>query len=219
MFSDPTQINQHLAQLSGNIEALIAQTDESPGDLQKIEQCLKNHLERIRLNRLSSDSSIFSPLKEVNERYDGIIIFDKTLKVLHYVAPRNYFYGQNFSSSASLSMSDFLYQDDLNVLNDILNSAGNLPANAQSELTFKSGTGSSIKGLMTLKSSGIDDNDNNFTALLRFPGNHEQLFTTYQATILDNLPGMDVYLFDRDYRFIIAGGAKKKDMVMPTTIL
>lgn len=210
MSREDNQIKDYLAQLSRNIEALTAQTDEYPRELNDIEQWLKNQLEKIRLHRVSADSSIFAAHKEENERYDGIIIFSNKLKVLHFVAPRNYFYGPAFSSTANLSMSDFLFEDDLKKIAEIISSADNFPLNAKCELTFKTGPGSSINGIITLMSTGINECNDNFTALLSFPGNPEQLFTTYQATILDNLPGMDVYLFDREYRFIIAGGREKK---------
>jgi signal transduction histidine kinase/DNA-binding response OmpR family regulator len=210
MSTDITQNNQHFAKLAENIESFIAQSDTQTTDLHHLELWLKNHLERIRIKRLSSESSVFDPHKQENDRYDGIIIFDQNLKVLQFVAPRNYFYGPKFSDATSLDMSDFLFEDDLVMLNEVLSSAENLTLNSTYELTFKSGPGSSIKGLMTLKSSCNELQEKNFTALLRFPEIHEQLFTTYQAIILDNLPGMDVYLFDRNYRFIIAGGREKE---------
>lgn len=210
MSTESIRIQDNLNQLSAIIDSLPEHGEEGIISLREMEQWLKNQFEHILTKRINSDSSAFLSHKDEKERSDGIIIFDKELKVLHFSAPRNYFYGPGFSSSLSLNMSDFLFHEDLTILAELLKASQNNPTVSEKELTFKTGPGSWMKGFLTLKNFDTASENPIYTALLRFPSNPEQVLTSYQSTILDNLPGMDVYLFDRDYRFIISGGREKE---------
>ncbi|MDD3742268.1 MAG: ATP-binding protein, partial [Lentimicrobiaceae bacterium] len=210
MPTDTTPLHQQFVQIAQYIESLISETDHFSDDLNQIEYWLKNHLESIRLKRLDFDSSIFIPLREDNERYDGIIIFNKDLKVQHFVASHHYFYGPDFNKTGELHMSSFLFEDELHMLNEMINLNSSDAFRFPAELNLKSGPGSRIRAFITIKPFNESDSNQQFMALLRFPDSHELLFTTYYETILNNLPGMDIYLFDRNYRFIISGGKEKE---------
>ena len=208
MREDYKKFDQQLASLSGRIDDFIADRSKYPAHIEDVERWLLLQQERITMEKLAFQSLSPSDKNIGKVRVDGMIIFDSGFSVVNYSGPRNYFFGSDFDQSEKLSLQSFFSEADIMKIQEALSHALSQKENHQLELLIKTGPGTSATCLVQLVPYPAKDGCT--MALLNFPNNPEQLLSTYQSIILDSLPGMDVFLIDRDYRYIIAAGQEKQ---------
>ena len=208
MQEDFTNLNQQLASLSVTIDGFIADRSKYPAKLEDIERWLLLQQERINKGKLPINSLDQTDKISGKKRMDGMIIFDSGLSVINYSGPRNCFLGSNFDHINKISLQSFFSDTDIKKIQEAITHPLLQNDNPHLELIIKTGPGTSSK--CTVQLERFPANDGCFMALLRFPDNPEQLLSTYQNIILESLPGIDIYLFDRDYRFVIVAGQEKK---------
>jgi signal transduction histidine kinase/ActR/RegA family two-component response regulator len=202
------KLDQQLAGISGIIDNFIAHQSEHPFQLIDIEKWLNTLLDRINKSKLYLDSRVAAEQPESKWRRDGIIVFDGNLNVKHFAGPRNYFFGSDFDHCKKISLQNFFLAADILKIKQVLEVPANIDKRPQFEFIVKTGPGTSAPCALEIDRVSCKEG-NLYMALLRFPDNPEKLINDYQRMMLDSLPGMDIYLFDRNYRFVIAGGLEK----------
>ncbi len=208
MREDYKKFEQELASISGRIDEFIADRSKYPEHIEGLERWLLLQQERISMEMLSFHSMSRADKNNGKERVDGMIVFDSDLSVINYSGPSNYFFGSDFDQNKKLSLLSFFSEADVKKIQETLSRSLSQNENPPLELLIKTGNETSETSLVELIPFPARDS---FTmALLRFPNNQKQLLSTYQNILLDNLPGMDIYLFDRDYRLIIVAGQEKQ---------
>ena len=208
MQEDCKNFDQQLASLSGIIDDFIADRSKYPAKLEDVERWLLLQQERINRGKLHLYSLNDTEKISRKRRMDGMIIFNSDLTVLNYSGPGSYFFGGDFDHRESLSLQNFFFDPDIKKIQEKLNHLPQQKDIPHLELLIKTGPGTTAICLVQLVPyPSIEDC---YMAMLRFPDSPDRLLSTYQNMILESLPGMDIYLFDRDYRYIIVAGQEKQ---------
>lgn len=208
MQGDCKDFDQQLASLSGMIDDFIANRSIYPAKLEDVERWLLLQQERINRGKLHLHSHNNTEKISGKRRMDGVIIFNSGLSVLNYSGPGSYFFGGDFDQRENLSLQNFFFDPDIKKIQEALNHLPQQKEVSHLELLIKTGPGTTAICLVQLVP--FPANEDCYMAMLRFPDSPDQLLSTYQNMILESLPGMDIYLFDRDYRYIIVAGQEKK---------
>lgn len=66
--------------------------------------------------------------------------------------------------------------------------------------------------IISLEKIDFGTNEHYFYAGISFPKDKPTDLTDYQEILLDNLPGVDVFLFDNNFRHILSGGKEKEKL-------
>ncbi|MGQ8335999.1 ATP-binding protein [Sunxiuqinia sp. A32] len=141
-------------------------------------------------------------------RYEAILVFDRDFKVYKYTGSIDHLSYPN--KDTSFSVQDLLkFEDGKQFVNEVgmltedhnqrtfdvdIHSKQGVPLSASINLELLS----SEKG-KELIFAGINFNN---TSLIDIQ--------SYQQIVIENLPDIDVYLFDNDYRYVLAGGREKE---------
>lgn len=208
MQEDYKNFDQQLASLSGIIDEFVADRSKYPAKLEDVERWLLLQQERINLGKLHLYSLKDTEKISGKQRMDGMIIFDSGLAVLNYSGPGSYFFGGDFDHRENLSLRSFFFDPDIENIQEALKHLPDQKEDPQLKFIIKTGPGTTAVCMVQL--IPLHAKKDCYIALLRFPDSLEQLLSTFQNIILDNLPGMDIYVFDRDYRFIIVAGQEKQ---------
>jgi signal transduction histidine kinase/ActR/RegA family two-component response regulator len=112
-------------------------------------------------------------------------------------------------------VQNFFLTEDIAKIKQVLEAPAIDNNKPKFKFIIKTGTGTSAPCVTEIDrvSHGVS---NLYMALLWFPDNPEMLINDYQRMMLDSLPGMDIYLYDRNYRFVVAGGREKYDRFYKT---
>ena len=203
-------LNNHFNEISKTIDQYIEDNEQFSPDLNGIEHWLKNQFEKIRDQKLKQSHIIKEHIINENPIQDGIIIFDKSFSIHHYSGSLTNFTLSSSKQHANFNLLDFVDKSDHANLKSAILDAKNYCNNIAMDIQFITGTGIKNKCLMEFDFASSNVDNNRFVAILNFHEIHPQQLTDYQSIMFENLPGMDIYLFDRDYRYIIAGGKEKK---------
>ncbi len=203
------EIHDQLILLSEKIDQFIANRDENAPVLDELENWTKSQFERLTIRKLR-DSKAVAGHENKPWREDAIFIFDESLKIIHYSGLRNYFTGQPSHPSSEISMLDFIDEAEHDLFYITFLRARKEHKSVEVELHLKTGTHVLNKCRVLLDMSASCSENQRYVACLRMPDNMEHQISEYQSILFDNLPGMDVFLFDRDYRYIISGGREKE---------
>lgn len=208
MSKDYSELDSQLISLSATIDDFMANKSKFPAKLEDVERWLHLQQERISLMKLENNNPLRAEKMGKQSRMDGMIVFDSDLTVLNYSGPRNYFHGSDFDHCEKVTLRSFFSDTDVKKIQEVLKRPTHENENPGLELLIKTGPG--IATMCLVQPVPLPSNASCYMALLRFPVNPEQLLSTYQNMILDSLPGMDIYLFDRDFKYIIVAGQEKQ---------
>lgn len=209
MYDRSIDINKQLVAISEAIDYYIANGGAASTDLQVIEHWMKNHFEKLQMRNLKNSFSKSLESAGHNPFRDGIIVFDRAFRVLHFSGPLNYFSKSISNQDAHLTLLDLIAKNDHE---KFLKEFGNINFDTDNhtiDLLIETGTGLTNPCEFEVDTQTSNRVRNRFVAYLKFNYNVERQLADYQSIMLDNLPGMDIYLFDKEYRFKMAGGKEK----------
>jgi len=210
MLYKDNELNRQLIDISKLINNYLTDRDHYAPLLDDVENWLKTQFERLRVQKLKDSKAIIRHGKNGSLRDDAIFIFDSSMKIIHYSGPKNYFTGSSFNQDVSLTLFDFIDEAEHGKLIDMISMAKQDQKNASVEVHVKTGTGMLNKCILSIDMAAGNIQCDRYVACMKLPENVEYQLSEYQSIIFDNLPGMDVYLFDRDYRYIVAAGKEKE---------
>lgn len=205
------KLEQQLHLASAQINDYVNDERSSVADLEHVENWLFNESEKIRLLKLkAAGCEKTNDVEEQNIRYDGIIICDSQFKIHHCFGPSYFFPGSLTGVKNNVCISELMNTADLEKLKDCVIQVQRTHRNHTVEINFT--TTDSVQSDCQFE---VDAKASNFkadriVAFLTFKNNREQELADYQRIMLDSLPGMDVYLFDKNYCYIMVGGREKE---------
>lgn len=202
------QLKEQLNGLSKAIERLIVNREDHMLLLNEVESWLKAQFERLRIHKLK-DSKAITRHDDSGWREDAIFIFDSSFKIIHYSGPRNYFTGVSPRQASNPSILDFIEEAEHTIFYDAFLKARE-QRQADIDLHLKTGTHMINRCTLSLDMFSSNVQADRYVACVKLPEYLEYQLSEYQSILFDNLPGMDVFLFDRDYRYIISGGKEKE---------
>ncbi len=209
MYRKHRGIHEQLISISRSIDHFIVNRESYAVLLDEIENWLKAQLERLKMQKLKDSKAIIRQGNRV-WREDAIFIFDSSLKIIHYCGPQNYFTGSSAGRASEFTLLDFIDDNEHQKFNEAFTNAKGLNENLDLVLHIKTGTYMLKKCTMSVDMSPAGIQSNRFIACVKLFTDLEYQLSEYQSILFDNLPGMDIFLFDRDYRYIVSGGKEKE---------
>ncbi len=203
------EIHEQLTSISRSIDHFIMNRESYGLLLDEIENWLKVQLERLKTQKLKDRKAI---IRRGNPawREDAIFVFNASLKIIHYCCPQNYFTGLPSDRTSEISLLDFIDDAEHQRFSEAFVKARERREDLNLVLHIKTGTHILNKCTMSIDFSSTDIQSNRFIACVKLPTDVQYQLSDYQSILFDNLPGMDVFLFDRDYRYIVSGGKEKE---------
>jgi len=203
------EIHKQLTSISKSIDHFLMNRDDNAVILDEVENWLKAQIERLRMQKLKDSKAI---IRRGNRawREDAIFIFDSSLKIVHYCGPQNYFVGSSPDQGSEITLLDFIDEAEHGQFNAAFLRARETNQNLDLVLHVKTGTHMLNKCTVSFDMSSASIQNDRFIACLKLPADVEYQLSEYQSILFDNLPGMDIFLFDKDYRYIVSGGKEKE---------
>lgn len=202
--------NKCLLQLSNALDELLLNQHENPELLNNIENWIQTHFNRIQLKRDSNDRIVIRSLDNQVTREDAIFIFDSSLHIISYSGAQNFFSDSNIATQNNLSLLDIIEEANVPRLKLLIEKA--IENRTSLTLNLRIRTNINVLNNCTFDLDMLSSNPENdrYIARLKFSEILATQLLEYQALILDSLPGMDIYLFDKNYMYLFAGGREKE---------
>ena len=208
MDNNNVDIQKCLLELSGTIDNLLV--DDNPQLLDYLEDWTKTHYHKIRLKQNHNQKIILKGFDEKEPREDALFIFNADFKVIFYSGTQNFFSGTGSNNVTSINLLDIIEDNDIPKVKALFNEAVKSGNNSITDLQIKGNISILNKCTLEIDMVASNPSTDRYIAKLRFSEILTSQLLEYQALILDNLPGMDIYLFDTDFKYLFAGGREKE---------
>lgn len=201
-------LNKCLLQLSDALDGLLLNQHENSKLLNNIENWMQTHFNRIQLTRDRNDRVVIRSLDNQETRQDALFIFDSSLQIISYSGTQNFF--TDSKTENNLSLLDIIEESDLPRWKLLIEKA--IENRKSLTLNLRIKTNINVLNNCTFDLDMVSSNPENdrYVARLKFSEILATQLLEYQALILDSLPGMDIYLFDKNYTYLFAGGREKE---------
>lgn len=197
-----------LSELSGTIDDLL--TDKNSRVLDFLEDWTETQIHKIKLVKDHCNQIIINGNDKYEQREDALFIFDSDYKIVSFSGTQNFFCETAANSINSLNLLDLIEEQDRSNLKALFDMAIQSGENARTELSLKGNSSLRNKCTLEIDLPLSNPSGNRYMARLRFLEILPPKLLDYQTLVLDNLPGMDIFLFDTDYKYLFAGGREKE---------
>ncbi|SMO58234.1 Signal transduction histidine kinase [Saccharicrinis carchari] len=205
------EFTQQLNAVSAKIDAYLSADNRSVEELEYLESWLFNQSEKVRLSKLNNAGcETNTHVENQKVSYDAIIICDAQLVIHRFSGPSYYFPGAPNSNNFKFGMDDLMSIADRQILQSAVNKAKRILTNQVVDLYFTTPDCVQSSCQFEIDAKASNFGANRVVIFLTFKNNREQELANYQRIMLDNLPGMDVYLFDKNFCYIMVGGKEKE---------
>ena len=179
-----------------------------------IEKWLTAILNRIRVKKLESLYVSGATETEYSMRKDGLLTINSDSQIFRHPGFLNHFNGLPYSNDQPIKLIDLLADRNKQIFEEALQQALAEKRNIEIDVSLNTGAGKMNK--CSLEIDILSSNLANDRILIYY--SFYDIFNIqdfdFQSIVFDSLPGMDVFLFDREYRYILSGGNEKKKMKM-----
>ncbi len=179
-----------------------------------IEKWLTAILNRIRVKKLESLYVSGATETEYSMRKDGLLTINSDSQIFRHPGFLNHFNGLPYSNDQPIKLIDLLADSNKQIFEEALQQALAEKRNIEIDVSLNTGAGKMNK--CSLEIDILSSNLANDRILIYY--SFYDIFNIqdfdFQSIVFDSLPGMDVFLFDREYRYILSGGNEKKKMKM-----
>ena len=208
MNKDYDYLQKCLLELSTTIDMLLS--GDNPISLDQMEEWTRTHYQKIRLKIDHSDSIILKGFDKKEPKEDALFIFDSGFEVICYSGSQNFFSGTASDSVKNFNLLELIELQDRPKLQALFDLAVQTGESVRDTFRIKSNI--EILGTCALEIDMMSSNPSNdrYVARVMFSEMLTSQILEYQALILDNLPGMDIYLFDTEYKYLYASGREKE---------
>ena len=194
---------QQIAELINKVEEGDTNVDALIG-LEELLDMLSNKIKSSKLGGLLDSQPAY--LESV--RHEAIFIFDRSLKVYKYTG----MFDQLFhpQKEGALKVSDLLKFENDKAFLDKIEELLKKQTNQTFDATIYSSQGVPLPATISLELLGSKKGDELIVGGVNFQNTTLTDIKNYQQLVIENLPDIDVYLFDSDYRYVLAGGREKE---------
>ncbi len=204
------KFDKELLNISGIIEKLLSEEENNKSELQQIESWLSTQLGKIRLQKLNESNILSNQSYNKNLWQDGMMIVNSAMEILHYSGFKDYFSSSTFNRSHKFKLTEFI--DDLHKskFKEIFSKSIIQLKNSSIEVELKTGVGNLNRCNLEIDIESSNINNDRYLVFFHFLESNNIQAYDYQSIVFENLPGMDVFLFDKEYRYIYCGGREKE---------
>jgi signal transduction histidine kinase/DNA-binding response OmpR family regulator len=202
-------LNKHLEQISRLISGLQNE-DVDLEKLTELDRSLDLLSNKIKTSRLDNYSEKQTPQNQ-NLKQDAVFYFDNDYNIIRFVGDFENIIGRHLDEK-SLRMDGFMQQNDFEKLKkytEILNET-NEPQHFTSNIISQNGISLQVNILLEMVS--FNRKREVLSAGMMFYHETFSDLEDYREILLENLPGIDVYLFDNRFRHVLSGGNEKRRM-------
>lgn len=200
------QLENQIEQIAGIIKHLEeGEIDiDSLLELDEILDVLSNKIKSTKLG---------NPLHEKQQsleavRHEAIVIFDSSYKVYKYTGSFNHLLSPG--KTGALQASDILRFDKPEKFTKAVELLLSTRDEQEFETSIRSGQGIPLEARIGLELLSNKDGKELIMAGISFANTTLADIHNYQQIVIENLPDIDVYLFDTEYRYVLAGGREKE---------
>ncbi len=197
-----------LSEISGTIDDLLP--DKNSQILDFLEDWTETQIHKIQLVKDHCSTIIINDNDKDEQREDALFIFDSGYTIINFSGTQNFFCETAPHSIKSLNLLDLIEEQDRSKLKALFDLAILNGENARVEFRLKGNSSIRNKCTLEIDMASCNPSGNRYLAKLRFLETLSPQLLDYQTLVLDNLPGMDIYLFDTDYKYLFAGGREKE---------
>ncbi len=202
-------LKTELAKFTKIIDRVIENEKDQSDEFDLLENWLRIHIEKIRFSKLKKSDLVRVWNDNKSQQKDAIIVFDGQLNIHYYSGYITNLLDDTLLLSDKISFDTIT--DNLDVQKFLLFiECENEEHESQFELHLKSAARPTVKCFLQIDKRLSNFKQKLFVANLTIKESVMRNLSDYQSMMLDNLPGMDIYLFDKDYRFIVSGGKEKE---------
>lgn len=202
-------IKNNLEKVSALINDFLCNKENHEEELILTEKWLTTLLDKIRVGKLENIPLTGSRDSDKNIRKDGILIINSSTEILRSPGSHNYFLNP-LNYSDQLKLIDFIDNPDKNGFESALSESILHKKNTQFEAFLKTATGGLNKCLLEIDILSSSIENDRIIVYYSFNDVFNIQTFDFQSIVFDKLPGMDVFLFDREYRYILSGGKEKE---------
>ncbi|WP_321287569.1 ATP-binding protein [uncultured Sunxiuqinia sp.] len=142
------------------------------------------------------------------ERHEAIFIFDSSFKVYKYTGIFDHlFYPEK---NEKLEVTDLLKIEDSELFSEQVKRLIETRKNQELETIIHSAQEIPLSATICLELISEKAGEELILAGVNFANTTLSDIKDYQQIVIENLPGIDVYLFDKEYRYVLAGGREKE---------
>ncbi|WP_319592340.1 ATP-binding protein [uncultured Draconibacterium sp.] len=209
MPENSNNFNYTLDSLSKTINSLLNKKGVNEENLLEIEQWLSSHLNKVRVKILEDVSIIGDQESDQKTRKDGVFILNRAGDII--LDPGFQHHQTDYvESKETQNLANLIDESTLNKFNTAFLEALSEKKNTKADVLLKTGSSRfrECKLEFDILASNLDNN--RVIVYYSFKDLQHMHLTDFQSIVLDNLPGMDVFLFDSEYRYILSGGKEKQ---------
>jgi signal transduction histidine kinase/HPt (histidine-containing phosphotransfer) domain-containing protein/ActR/RegA family two-component response regulator len=144
-------------------------------------------------------------------RQDAVFYYNRQFQMIRFIGSLNNLAGNG--NKDTLPEIEFLFTkkgfDDFKEKTKLLLKTGT-PQSFHSEIYSKNDILLPVHFI--LENMQVGNNQNIFSAGMVFSSHTPAEIENYRDVLIENIPGIDLFLFDTSYRFIMAGGREKRRM-------
>ncbi|MCG6188353.1 ATP-binding protein [Maribellus maritimus] len=203
------KFDKRLLNVSEAIEKLLSE-EENTSELEQIESWLNTQLGKIKLQRIKESNILKDQSYDRNLWQDGIMILNSAMEIIHYSGFKNYFSSSTFNYSRKFKFTEFIHDTDRESFEEAFSHALSHLKNETIEIDLKTGVGNLNRCELEIDIESSNINSDRYILYFRFMESNDIQAFDYQSIVFENLPDMDVYLYDKDYRYILCGGREKE---------
>ena len=198
-----------LSSLSKTINSLLNKKELNEENLVQIEQWLSFHLNKIRIRKLEDVSIVGEKETEERTKKDGVFIINTAADIILDPGFQNY-HNDYTERPEKLNLADLVEESTLNEFNSAFLEALSEKKNTKAEVLLKTGINRQRECVLEFDMLASNTDNNRVIVYYSFKDLQHVHLADFQSIVLNNLPGMDVFLFDSEYRYILAGGKEKE---------
>ncbi|MFW5822756.1 MAG: ATP-binding protein [Tangfeifania sp.] len=208
-------LNAHLEQIS----RLISGLRDDDIDLKKLTELdrsldlLSHKIKTVRLDNYSPKQ--IPQTREI--RQDAVFYFDNDFKVVRFIGEFENIFGRRLKNDTFPRMDALMDNEGFNEFKkrtEILYETGESQSFSSRII---SQNGISLPGEILLEKVKFSGDQELFSAGVVFFNETFSDLEDYREILLENLPGIDVFLFDTNFRHVLAGGNEKKRFGLSNT--
>lgn len=201
---------QNWLEISKSIDQLLLSSEQFPEEVNVLEEWLKRHLDKISAHRTKKDRVVIQNLADHTNRKDSLFFFDSSFNIHNYSGTQNFFSGLQIEYNQSLNLLDLVDETEKPKLVAAFDKAVAENRDVEISLKIKTDIEMLIDCVFHIDMFSSNPANDRYAASLKFGALVAAQLLEYQSLILDSLPGVDIYLLDKNYIYLFAAGKEKE---------
>lgn len=202
-------IQYKLNTISGLIDQFLDNPEETREVLLFTENWLNTQLNKISLRKLKDVRMIKDQEDELKVWQDGMLVINSQTSIIRYSGFQNYFLAV-LGVTPELKLIDFVAGSDKEVFLSAFAGAIRNKKNVRFEIRLQTSLGNSCNCRMEIDITSSSPENDRYNIYYSLHDHFNIHAFNFQSVVFDHLPEMDVFIFDNDYRYILAAGKEKE---------